>query len=89
MIASITLQANVIRKRVCISIDIVALLDVIILGIYKIGLHVARVYADHRARLTAQLAEPFDGRTIVVRHHAALKACLQDDPEAYSLICRI
>ncbi len=39
---------------------------------------VARVHADHRAWLEARLAEPFDGRTIVVTHHAPLGACLRD-----------
>ncbi len=40
---------------------------------------VARVHADHRAWLEARLSEPFEGRTIVVTHHAPLGACLQDE----------
>lgn len=39
-------------------------------------LDVARVHADHRAWLSARLAESFSGRTIVVTHHAPLGACL-------------
>ncbi len=40
---------------------------------------VSRVHADHRAWLEARLSEPFEGRTIVVTHHALLGACLQDE----------
>lgn len=40
----------------------------------------ARVHADHRDWLEAQLATPFDGKTVVVTHHAPLAACL---PEGY------
>jgi len=37
---------------------------------------VARVHADHFAWLEARLAEPFEGRTIVVSHHAPLAECV-------------
>lgn len=37
---------------------------------------VAHVHADHRAWLEARLAEPFEGRTIVVSHHAPLADCV-------------
>jgi len=50
-------------------------------------LDTARVHSDHRAWLEAQLAEHYEGRTVVVTHHAPLPACLPDDypvPSAYA-----
>ena len=35
----------------------------------------ARLHADHRAWLEAQLAAPFDGETTIVTHHAPLEVC--------------
>lgn len=48
---------------------------------------VARVHADHRTWLEAQLAESFAGRTVVVTHHAPLDDCvprMHDVAEAYA-----
>lgn len=42
-------------------------------------LDTARVHSDHRAWLEAQLAEHYEGRTVVVTHHAPLPACLPRD----------
>lgn len=40
--------------------------------------HVAAVHARHRAWLETQLATPFAGRTVVVTHHAPLRAGLAE-----------
>jgi Icc-related predicted phosphoesterase len=48
---------------------------------------VVRVHRDHPAWLEAELVKPFAGQTIVVTHHAPMRACVAEDaqvPTAYA-----
>lgn len=43
------------------------------------ALHAARLHRDHLSWLEAQLAKPFEGKTVVVTHHAPHPDCIHAD----------